>query len=165
MNTLQTMWHCRICDKQTIHIYDEHRCNHILHLLLTICTGGLWLIIWIFAACGSYTTKPKCTICGGLKPGEKPPFMTPLNYFQLAVVVFVLGLVFHFAYTPKADTGTTGVKYVVATPTPVPFAGATPNDEAPRAEFVTTPTAAPESEMTPTPTPTPTPHKHIHRHH
>ena len=36
--------------------------NHILHLLLTILTGGLWLIIWVGVAVkfGGW----RCTVCG-----------------------------------------------------------------------------------------------------
>ena len=68
--TLQKMDYCRICCKHTLHIYDEHSCNHILHLLLTLVTGGLWLLIWILAILSSYNTKPVCTICGGVMPAE-----------------------------------------------------------------------------------------------
>jgi hypothetical protein len=69
MNTLQTMRHCPICGKATLHIYNWHGCNHILHLLLTLCTG-FWLIIWFFAALGEHSTKPVCTICGDVMPQE-----------------------------------------------------------------------------------------------
>ena len=24
--------------------------NHILHLLLTLVTGGIWIVVWVFAA-------------------------------------------------------------------------------------------------------------------
>jgi hypothetical protein len=67
--TLQAMRHCRICGKQTLHIYDWHGCNHILHLLLTLCTG-FWLIIWFLAALGEHDTKPVCTICGDVMPQQ-----------------------------------------------------------------------------------------------
>ena len=26
---------------------QDHKTNHILHLILTILTGGIWLIVWI----------------------------------------------------------------------------------------------------------------------
>ena len=63
------MRYCEICDRQTIHIYDEVRCNHVLHLLLSMATG-FWLIIWFFVALGSHDTKPVCTICGWVMPKE-----------------------------------------------------------------------------------------------
>lgn len=31
-------------------LYAAARTNHILHLLLSIFTGGLWLVIWLFVA-------------------------------------------------------------------------------------------------------------------
>ena len=40
----------------------ENKPNHILHLLLTIFTGGLWLIVWIIIANGA--KGPICSRCG-----------------------------------------------------------------------------------------------------
>lgn len=40
----------------------ENKPNHILHLLLTIFTGGLWLIVWIIVANGA--KGPICSRCG-----------------------------------------------------------------------------------------------------
>ena len=37
--------------------------NHILHLILTILTGGLWLIIWAISGFESLFSKPKCEGC------------------------------------------------------------------------------------------------------
>jgi len=34
--------------KQQEIIIAENKTNHILHLLLSIFTGGLWLIVWLF---------------------------------------------------------------------------------------------------------------------
>ncbi len=31
----------------------EEKVNHILHLLLSLLTGGLWLIIWFFVSTGT----------------------------------------------------------------------------------------------------------------
>jgi hypothetical protein len=36
--------------------------NHVLHLLLTIVTGGLWAIVWIFACMGKKNWR--CPVCG-----------------------------------------------------------------------------------------------------
>jgi hypothetical protein len=36
--------------------------NHILHLLLTICTAGLWLIVWL--GVGIRFGGWRCTRCG-----------------------------------------------------------------------------------------------------
>jgi len=36
--------------------------NHILHLFLTIFTGGLWAVVWIFASMGKKDWR--CPMCG-----------------------------------------------------------------------------------------------------
>jgi len=38
---------CRYCGDVVVHI---NKPNHILHLLLSICTGGLWILIWFKVA-------------------------------------------------------------------------------------------------------------------
>jgi len=66
--TLQEMKYCADCQKQTLHvcIHTEERCNNLLHLVLSVFTGGLWILIWIFVwmCCEDSTTDPACTICG-----------------------------------------------------------------------------------------------------
>lgn len=54
---------CKPCGKQTI-VFRKGT-NHILHLLLSILTGGLWLIIWLGVAIkfGGW----RCTQCGSTK--------------------------------------------------------------------------------------------------
>jgi hypothetical protein len=51
---------CKTCNKQVM--IRRKGTNHILHLILTILTGGLWLIIWILSSIkiGGW----RCTICG-----------------------------------------------------------------------------------------------------
>jgi len=39
---------CKKCKRLTIHTFDQP--SHVLHLLLTLCTFGIWLIVW--ALCG-----------------------------------------------------------------------------------------------------------------
>lgn len=58
MPTKQIMYECEDCKRPTIHLQQEP--NHILHLLLSICTLGLWLLIWLFQR----STIPQCTVCG-----------------------------------------------------------------------------------------------------
>jgi hypothetical protein len=62
--TLQKMDYCAVCVRSTPHIYTKTYCNHILHLLLSIFTGGIWVIIWLLAGCCSGETDPACTLCG-----------------------------------------------------------------------------------------------------
>lgn len=54
------MQRCTCCNKATLHTVEG--CNHVLHLLLTFFTGGLWLIPWIIVAICS--GKANCTECG-----------------------------------------------------------------------------------------------------
>lgn len=37
--------YCRYCKQHTIH--QRQGVNHILHLLITVLTCGLWVIIWV----------------------------------------------------------------------------------------------------------------------
>jgi hypothetical protein len=70
--TLEQMRYCEICDRQTIHIYDEisFGSNHLTHFFLTIITFGFWSIIWFLDVLSTSRTKPVCTICGGVMPEE-----------------------------------------------------------------------------------------------
>ena len=38
---------------------NKYKTNHILHLLLTLLTGGLWLIVWIIIADYNATKRRK----------------------------------------------------------------------------------------------------------
>ena len=52
--------YCNFCGKQVL--ARSPRPNHILHLLLTIITGGLWCLVWLH-----YSVKNKewhCSFCG-----------------------------------------------------------------------------------------------------
>jgi len=52
--------YCSKCGKDVL--VRRAGTNHILHLILTIITGGLWAIIWILSAIkfGGW----RCTQCG-----------------------------------------------------------------------------------------------------
>lgn len=58
MPTVQRMHYCLSCARQTLHV--QQKPNHILHLLLSLVTAGLWILIWI----GLRSSKPQCTLCG-----------------------------------------------------------------------------------------------------
>jgi hypothetical protein len=60
MQPKQTIEYCEKCSKQTLHIAQA--INHILHLLLSVVTGGFWIIVWI--CIGITSGKGICTICG-----------------------------------------------------------------------------------------------------
>jgi len=56
----QTMLTCRTCGKPTLHLVG--RTNHVLHLLLTVFTAGIWLLVWLLVSLGE--KKATCTVCG-----------------------------------------------------------------------------------------------------
>jgi hypothetical protein len=57
----QIVVYCKNCKKNTVQI--KQKANHILHLLLSVVTVGVWLIVWFFIALFTSDT-PTCTICG-----------------------------------------------------------------------------------------------------
>lgn len=61
MPTINVMTNCSKCQKKTLHI--EQKMNHILHLLLSVVTAGVWIIVWIILAI-LHSNKPQCTMCG-----------------------------------------------------------------------------------------------------
>jgi len=65
------MRHCDICKRSTMHIRTDHSPNHILHLLLSIITVGLWVPIWIVIAISAPNENPVCSVCGGEMPEER----------------------------------------------------------------------------------------------
>ena len=53
---------CLTDDRMVLAVKRAH--NHLLHLLLTLITGGLWLPIWALV-CVRAATKPyRCPVCG-----------------------------------------------------------------------------------------------------
>jgi hypothetical protein len=83
------MLFCKACNRQTLHVCQETNCNHILHLLLSIVTCGLWLPIWLLAAISSSKSTPICTACGS-KPDN------PALRFALAVILLAILLAFFY---------------------------------------------------------------------
>ena len=57
---------CEYCGKSTLH--TQASINHILHLILTILTGGVWLIVWILLALTSDDSW-RCSECGKAASG------------------------------------------------------------------------------------------------
>jgi rubredoxin len=46
--------------------------NHPLHLVLSICTAGLWLVSWLAVCIGSMLRPWRCEHCGWHKPEFGP---------------------------------------------------------------------------------------------
>lgn len=60
MPTKQVMHECKNCQRHTMHL--EQKPNHILHLLMSVFTIGLWVIVWLMVSIGG--SAPQCTVCG-----------------------------------------------------------------------------------------------------
>lgn len=67
MSTYQHMEFCKICQKQTIHFAEKP--NHILHLLLSIITVGIWVPMWILITL-MCMFRNECSVCGGVDSNE-----------------------------------------------------------------------------------------------
>lgn len=61
MPTNQQLLRCRRCERKTLHVVIG--ANHLLHLVLTIVTAGLWLLVWLAVGVGG-GRAPACTECG-----------------------------------------------------------------------------------------------------
>lgn len=53
--------HCKNCDEATPHAQPQT--SHVLHLLLSVVTVGLWLPVWLLVALNN-RGQATCTVCG-----------------------------------------------------------------------------------------------------
>lgn len=44
--------------------FEKERINHVLHLLLTLVTAGLWLVVWVVLGLLSMLRPYRCRACG-----------------------------------------------------------------------------------------------------
>lgn len=52
--------YCRSCGRNVL--VRRKGTNHLLHLLLSLLTAGLWIIVWIL--CAIKVGGWRCTVCG-----------------------------------------------------------------------------------------------------
>jgi hypothetical protein len=73
--------YCKICGENVKAEAQIKETNHILHLILSILTGGIWLVIWLLIAVSSNGEKNiknySCTKCGNKK--LKKPILSKQN--------------------------------------------------------------------------------------
>ncbi len=53
---------CYACGRQTVMV--KRRVNHLLHLLLSLATLGLWLVVWAALGFRNSERPPYCERCG-----------------------------------------------------------------------------------------------------
>ncbi len=59
---------CAKCDAVMPH--NAAVTNHILHLLMSLFTIGIWLVVWLVVAVKNADTKAKCVKCGTERPAK-----------------------------------------------------------------------------------------------
>ena len=69
---------------------DKYRTNHILHLLLTILTGGLWLIVWFIVAQRNHGKRIRIERKLGVATGDITKTKSIINFVIL--IIFIIGL-------------------------------------------------------------------------
>jgi hypothetical protein len=80
---------CPGCGQERM--FKQHRPNHLMHALLTVFLGGIWLPVWLLAAFhpGAY----RCTACGAKYVKPRRPWSPAFALFGVVVIVLiVLGL-------------------------------------------------------------------------
>ena len=84
----RTSAYCEQCEEQRL--CTKQSPNHILHLLLSIVTAGLWLLIWALV-CMSAESKPFCcSVCGNKVQMPQAPTPWRLLFIVFFVVVVVI---------------------------------------------------------------------------
>lgn len=63
MSTTRMQRHCMTCGQPRL--FEKPGPNHILHLLLTVFSGGLWIPMWVIITLFCSLTPFRCTVCGG----------------------------------------------------------------------------------------------------
>lgn len=70
MAVVQSTAYCATCARQSR--FEKPRINHVLHLILSVLTVGLWaLLVWLPLGLMNSARKPKCSTCG-MVAGSKP---------------------------------------------------------------------------------------------
>jgi hypothetical protein len=52
---------CKVCATQTMH--TQPSTSHVVHLILSLLTWGVWLIVWFIVA-NDNNSNAQCTQCG-----------------------------------------------------------------------------------------------------
>lgn len=54
--------YCRTCEAPVL--ASKQKPSHVLHLLLTLITFGLWIFVWMFLTLMAAMRSYRCTTCG-----------------------------------------------------------------------------------------------------
>ena len=120
----QRLRHCRGCQKQTIHYKNSRQMSWVVHLVLTIFTAGLWLLLWIGFVCLHMVLKPltsltsswACSECG--VPSRAKLGLFGLMLVGILLVVFVLVLRMPLDLSDHSETAAPGSPHSIPPPAP-----------------------------------------------
>ncbi len=93
MGQKQTGTYCPHCQKNVLAVGKTP--NHVLHLILTILTFGLWGVVWVISTLSSIGGF-RCTQCGNVAstnyrpPGQKKPIpYGSIGFLALLVIILL----------------------------------------------------------------------------
>lgn len=69
MTTVQTSDYCHVCGRRSL--FEKQRINHVLHLILSLVTLGIWSLAWITLGTVNTVRGVRCASCGA-KRGTRP---------------------------------------------------------------------------------------------
>lgn len=84
LKTESTQRRCDDCGKPTRHERTVRHANHILHFIISLCTLGAWVPVWIFLSLTPDKDPWRCSACGQVPAGEKNAFIKKVG-LSLAV--------------------------------------------------------------------------------
>lgn len=62
MGSIQSRRYCPNCGCDVLALSNS--VNHVLHLILSVLTGGLWLLVWVLMA--ARVKDWRCSRCGAI---------------------------------------------------------------------------------------------------
>jgi hypothetical protein len=84
MPSIQRMLFCKNCGRKTLHVGMVE--SSVLHLLLSVLTCGVWLIVWFFVAAAR--PRPECSVCATPAPVRSGAF----GCLAAVFIVILIGL-------------------------------------------------------------------------
>lgn len=88
MRTETSRQECDYCERVTKHERDIGQPNHILHLLASVFTAGLWIPVWVYLSVTQSKGKWSCSQCGSVPESEITTFGETMGF--AAVIAFVI---------------------------------------------------------------------------
>ena len=70
---------------------QQYRTRHLLHLVLSVLTAGLWIPIWILCAISNANERQKLDICGPDHQGMALGAKIAIAILVLFIIVGVFG--------------------------------------------------------------------------